>query len=69
MDHDDVNSVQHLIRLEGQTGFGRLQLGLSQDVQLLNGGHLDRSGLDASAISIAGSINAATSGTTDAQLY
>ena len=68
-DHDDVNSAQHLIRLEGQHGFGRLILGLSQDVQLLNGGHLDRSGLDASAISLAGSINAATNGTTDAQLY
>jgi hypothetical protein len=68
-DHDDLNGAQHLIRLEGQHGFGRLILGLSQDVQLLNGGHLDRSGLDASAISLAGSINAATSGTTDAQLY
>jgi len=69
IDHDDVNSVQHLIRLEGQTGFGRLQLGLSQDVQILNGTHLDRSGLDASAISLAGSINAGVSGNTDAQLY
>jgi Putative beta-barrel porin 2 len=69
IDHDDSTAAQHLIRLEGGTGFGRLLLGLSQDVQLLNGGHLDRSGLDASAISLAGSINAATSGTTDAQLY
>ena len=69
IDHDDSTAAQHLIRLEGQAGFGRLLLGLSQDVQLLNGGHLDRSGLDASAVSIAGSINAATNGTTDAQLY
>src|SRR5206468_11886164 len=67
--HDEINSVQHLIRLEGQTGFGQLQLGLSQDVQILNGTHLDRSGLDASAISLAGSINAGVSGNTDAQFY
>jgi hypothetical protein len=68
-DHSDVNSVEHLIRLEGQAGFGRLQVGVSQDVQILNGTRLDRSGLDASAVSIAGSINAGVSGDTDAQFY
>src|SRR4029434_5142907 len=68
-DHSDADSIQHLIRLEGQHNFGRLTLGLSQDVQILHGSHLDTSTLDASAISIAGSINAGVNGRTNAEFY
>ena len=34
-DHSDANAIQHVLRLEGYYGFGRLSLTLSQDVQLL----------------------------------
>jgi hypothetical protein len=68
-DHSDDDEIQHLIRLEGQYRVGRLTLALSQDVQILHGSHLDTSTLDASAISIAGSINAGVNGRTDAYLY
>ena len=69
VDHSDDDEIQHLIRLEGQYGFGRLTLGLSQDVQILHGSHLDTSTLDASAIAIAGSINAGVNGRTNAEFY
>jgi len=69
VDHSDDDSIQHLIRLEGQYHLGRLMLGLAQDVQILHGGHLDTSTLDASAIAIAGSINAGINGRTDVDLY
>ena len=68
-DHSDADSIQHLIRLEGQHIFGRLTLGFSQDVQILHGSHLDTSTLDASAIAIAGSINAGVNGRTNAEFY
>jgi len=68
-DHSDDDSIQHLIRLEGQYRFGRLILGLSQDVQILHGSHLDTSTLDASAISVAGSINAGVNGRTHVDIY
>jgi hypothetical protein len=68
-DHSDDDEIQHLIRLEGQYGFGRLLLGLSQDVQILHGSHLDTSTLDASAVAIAGSINAGVNGRTNAEFY
>jgi hypothetical protein len=69
IDHDDDDAIQHLIRLEGQHTFGRLTLGLSQDVQILHGGHLDTSTLDPSAIAIAGTINAGVNGRTHVDLY
>jgi hypothetical protein len=69
IDHSDDDVVQHLIRLEGQTHLGRLTLGLSQDVQILHGSHLDTSTLDASAIAIAGSINAGVNGRTHVDIY
>jgi len=68
-DHSDADSIQHLIRLEGQHIFGRLTLVFSQDVQILHGSHLDTSTLDASAIAIAGSINAGVNGRTNAEFY
>jgi hypothetical protein len=68
-DHSDDDSIQHLIRLEGQYHIGRLTLGLSQDVQILHGSHLDSSTLDASAIAIAGSINAGVNGRTHVDIY
>ena len=68
-DHSDDDSIQHLIRLEGQYRFGRLTLGLSQDVQILHGSHLDSSTLDASAVAIAGSINAGVNGRTHVDIY
>src|SRR5437016_5173140 len=68
-DHSDDDSIQHLIRLEGQYRLGRLTLGLSQDVQILHGSHLDTSTLDASAISVAGSINAGVNGRTHVDIY
>ncbi|HMJ05771.1 MAG TPA: outer membrane beta-barrel protein [Chthoniobacterales bacterium] len=40
VDHSDSDAVQHLIRLEGAYRFGRLTLGLSQDVHLLDGTNL-----------------------------
>ena len=61
-EHSDDDAIQHLIRLEGQYRLGRLTLGLSQDVQILHGAHLDSSTLDASAVAIAGSINAGVNG-------
>jgi hypothetical protein len=69
VDHSDDDVMQHLIRLEGQYVLGRLTLGLSQDVQILHGSHLDTSTLDASAIAIAGSINAGVNGRTHVDLY
>jgi hypothetical protein len=69
VDHSDDDSIQHLIRLEGQYHLGRLTLGLSQDVQILHGSHLDTSTLDASAIAVAGSINAGVNGRTHVDLY
>jgi hypothetical protein len=69
VDHSDDDVIQHLIRLEGQYSLGRLTLGLSQDVQILHGSHLDTSTLDASAIAIAGSINAGVNGRTSVDLY
>ncbi len=69
VDHSDDDVIQHLIRLEGQHHFGRLTLGFSQDVQILHGSHLDTSTLDASAIAIAGSINAGVNGRTHVDLY
>jgi hypothetical protein len=69
VDHSDDDVIQHLIRLEGQYHLGRLTLGLSQDVQILHGSHLDTSSLDASAIAIAGSINAGVNGRTNADFY
>ena len=69
VDHSDDDVIQHLIRLEGQYRLGRLTLGLSQDVQILHGSHLDTSTLDASAIAIAGSINAGVNGRTNADFY
>jgi hypothetical protein len=69
VDHSDDDEIQHLIRLEGQYRLGRLTLGLSQDVQILHGSHLDTSTLDASAIAIAGSINAGVNGRTNVDLY
>jgi hypothetical protein len=69
VDHSDDDAVQHLIRLEGKTGLGHLTLGLSQDVQILHGSHLDTTTLDASAISLAGSINAGVNGRTNVYLY
>jgi len=69
VDHSDDDSIQHLIRLEGQTHLGHLTLGLSQDVQILHGSHLDTATLDASAISLAGSINAGINGRTNVYLY
>jgi len=68
-DHSDDDSIQHLIRLEGQYRFGRLTLGLSQDVQILHGSHLDSSTLDASAVAVAGSINAGVNGRTHVDIY
>src|SRR6266404_2757819 len=53
IDHSDDDAVQHLIRLEGQYHLGRLTLGLGQDVQILHGGFLNTTTLDASAISVA----------------
>jgi hypothetical protein len=69
IDHSDDDAVQHLIRLEGQYHLGRLTLGLGQDVQILHGGFLNTTTLDASAVSIAGSINAGVSGRTHVDLY
>ena len=69
VDHSDNDSIQHLIRLEGQYSFGRLTLGLSQDVQILHGAHLSTASLDASAIAIAGSINAGINGRTSVNIY
>ena len=69
VDHSDDDVIQHLIRLEGQYRLGRLTLGLSQDVEILHGSHLDTSTLDASSIAIAGSINAAVNGRTDVDIY
>ncbi len=37
----DANSIQHLIRLEGQYSFGRLTISGSQDVQILDGADLN----------------------------
>src|SRR6266403_1284044 len=67
--HSDDDVIPHLIRLEGQYGFGRLLLGFSQDVQILHGSHLDSSTLDASAIAVAGSINAGVNGRTHVDIY
>jgi hypothetical protein len=69
IDHSDDDAMQHLIRLEGQYRLGRLTLGLSQDVQILHGSHLDTSTLDASAIAVAGSINAGVNGRTHVDIY
>src|SRR5438105_5981877 len=69
VDHSDDDAFQQLIRLEGQYRTGRLTLGLSQDVQILHGGFLNTQTLDASAIAVAGSINAAVSGRTNVDLY
>ena len=69
VDHSDDDAFQQLIRLEGQYRLGRLTLGLSQDVQILHGGFLSTQSLDASAIAVAGSINAAVSGRTDVDIF
>src|SRR5438874_6563597 len=69
IDHSDDDVIQHLIRLEGQYVLGRLTLGLAQDVQILHGSHLDTSTLDASAIAVAGSINAGINGRTHVDIY
>jgi hypothetical protein len=69
VNHSDDDVIQHLIRLEGQYRLGRLTLGASQDVQILHGSHLDTSTLDASAIAIAGSINAGVNGRTNVDIY
>src|SRR5262249_43347856 len=69
VNHSDDDEIQHLIRLEGQYIFGRLTVGGSQDVQILHGSHLDTSTLDASAIAVAGSINAGINGRTNAYIY
>src|SRR5438874_6794567 len=69
IDHSDDDVIQHLIRLEGQYLLGRLTLGLAQDVQILHGSHLDTSTLDASAIAVAGSINAGINGRTHVDIY
>jgi hypothetical protein len=68
-DHSDDDVMQHLIRLEGQYLVGRLTLGLSQDVQILHGSHLDSSTLDATAVAVAGSINAGVNGRTHVDIY
>ena len=39
-DHSEDDAVQHLIRLEGHHRFGRLDLTMSQDIQLLDGANL-----------------------------
>ncbi|PYK39421.1 MAG: hypothetical protein DME49_03885 [Verrucomicrobia bacterium] len=51
VDHSDEDTVEHLIRLEGQYRFSRLTLNLSQDVAILDGANLnstlDTTGLQA----------------------
>jgi hypothetical protein len=37
LDHSEDDAVQHLIRLEGHHRFGRLDLALSQNIQILDG--------------------------------
>src|SRR5207244_3374444 len=37
VDHSENDTIQHLIRLQGQHQFGHLSLSLSQDVQILSG--------------------------------
>src|ERR1041385_6196745 len=39
-DHSEDDAVQHLARLEGHHRFGRLDLTMSQDVQILDGANL-----------------------------
>lgn len=41
VDHSDEDSVEHLIRLEGQYRFSRLTLNLRQDVDILDGANLN----------------------------
>ncbi|PYL07789.1 MAG: hypothetical protein DME34_06140, partial [Verrucomicrobia bacterium] len=40
LDHSEDDAVQHLIRLEGHHRFGRLDLVLAQDIQILDGADL-----------------------------
>jgi len=42
LDHSEDDAVQHLIRLEGHHRFGRLDLVLAQDIQILDGADLAR---------------------------
>ena len=41
VDHSDEDTVEHLIRLEGQYQFSRLTLNLTQDVDILDGASLN----------------------------
>ena len=41
VDHSDQDTVEHLIRLEGQYRFSRLTLNLTQDVDILDGANLN----------------------------
>jgi len=41
VDHSDKDTVEHLIRLEGQYRFSRLTLNLAQDVDILDGANLN----------------------------
>jgi Putative beta-barrel porin 2 len=41
VDHSDEDTVEHLIRLEGQYHFSRLTLNLTQDVDILDGANLN----------------------------
>lgn len=41
VDHSDEDTVEHLIRLEGQYRFSRLTLNLTQDVDILDGASLN----------------------------
>lgn len=41
LDHSEDDAVQHLIRLEGHRRFSRLDLTMSQDIQILDGANLN----------------------------
>lgn len=60
-DHSEADAVQHVIRLEGHHRFGRLNLILSQDVQLLHGANLDVTPISRS---VGGNANVDVSGRT-----
>jgi hypothetical protein len=60
------NSIQQISRLEGQYGFGRLTVGLSQEIQLLDGNDINLStGID----STVNRVNLDVSGRTRLNVY
>lgn len=66
LDHSNADALQHIMKLEGQYRFGHLSLGLSQDVQLLEGAN---PGAIGTGINPTPAINLDAGGNADVNIY